>query len=115
VTLTQQVMLISADGMMTRTPIKERNHGISTQGRSTQGVKVMDMREDDRLVAITTFDETDTQLPLADMDEDEEEAAEPKAKGKAAPKAKAAAAPEPDDQDDEAEDDETPEPEEDGD
>jgi DNA gyrase/topoisomerase IV subunit A len=58
------VMLISADGMMTRTPIKEEGHGISTQGRSTQGVRIMDLKEDDRLVAITTFEETNKQLPL---------------------------------------------------
>ena len=84
VTLTQQVMLISADGMMTRTPIKERNHGISTQGRSTQGVKVMDLRGNDRLVAITTFDEAETQLPLVEVDEATAQAEEPKTKGKAA-------------------------------
>jgi DNA gyrase subunit A len=53
----QQVMLITAEGMMTRTPIKEEGHGISTQGRSTQGVKVMTLDEGDRLVAITTFEE----------------------------------------------------------
>jgi DNA gyrase subunit A len=64
VTPQQQVMLISADGMMTRTPIKEEGHGISTQGRSTQGVRIMDLKEEDRLVAITTFEETNKQLPL---------------------------------------------------
>jgi DNA gyrase subunit A len=53
----QQVMLITAEGMMTRTPIKEAGHGISTQGRSTQGVKIMTLDEGDRLVAITTFEE----------------------------------------------------------
>ncbi len=117
VTLTQQVMLISADGMMTRTPIKERNHGISTQGRSTQGVKVMDLRPGDRLVAITTFDEAETQLPLPEETEaDAGEAEEPKTKGRgkgrAAPKAKAEEAPASDDDDDDDEEDEdAPEPE----
>jgi DNA gyrase subunit A len=55
----QQVMLISAEGMMTRTPIKEKDprQGISTQGRSTQGVRVMTLDEGDRLVAITAFEE----------------------------------------------------------
>jgi DNA gyrase subunit A len=55
----QQVMLITAEGMMTRTPIKEKDprQGISTQGRSTQGVRVMTLEEGDRLVAITTFEE----------------------------------------------------------
>jgi DNA gyrase subunit A len=57
VNVKQQVMLITAEGMMTRTPIKEEGHGISTQGRSTQGVKVMTLDEGDRLVAITTFEE----------------------------------------------------------
>jgi DNA gyrase subunit A len=66
VTQSQQVMLISADGMMTRTPVKEEDpkHGITTQGRSTQGVRVMDLREEDRLVAITTFEEENKQLSL---------------------------------------------------
>jgi len=59
VTLQQQVMLISAEGMMTRTPVKEEDprKGITTQGRSTQGVRVMALDETDRLVAITTFEE----------------------------------------------------------
>ena len=66
VTSRQQVMLISADGMMTRTPVKEEDpkHGISTQGRSTQGVRVMDLKEEDRLVAITIFEEENKQLSL---------------------------------------------------
>jgi DNA gyrase subunit A len=59
VTPEQQVMLISAQGMMTRTPVKEDDprKGITTQGRSTQGVRVMTLEEGDRLVAITTFEE----------------------------------------------------------
>jgi DNA gyrase subunit A len=58
VTLTEQVMLITADGMMTRTPVKEKDprQGISTQGRSTQGVKIMTLDEGDSIVAITAFD-----------------------------------------------------------
>jgi DNA gyrase subunit A len=62
VTPEQQVMLISAQGMMTRTPVKESDprKGITTQGRSTQGVRVMTLDEDDRLVAITTFDEKES-------------------------------------------------------
>jgi len=62
VTEEQQVMLITAEGMMTRTPIKEEGHGISTQGRSTQGVRVMTLDEGDKLVAITTFDESKADL-----------------------------------------------------
>jgi len=59
VNLKQQVMLVSAEGMMTRTPVKERDprKGITTQGRSTQGVKVMTLDEGDSLVAITVFEE----------------------------------------------------------
>ncbi len=59
VNLTQQVMLVSAEGMMTRTPVKEEDprKGITTQGRSTQGVRVMTLEPGDRLVAITTFEE----------------------------------------------------------
>jgi len=59
VTPQYQVMLISAEGMMTRTPVKEEDpkHGITTQGRSTQGVRVMSLDEADKLVAITAFEE----------------------------------------------------------
>ena len=59
VALKQQVMLVSAEGMMTRTPVKEEDprKGITTQGRSTQGVRVMTLEEGDKLVAITTFEE----------------------------------------------------------
>jgi len=59
VTEQQQVMLVSAEGMMTRTPVKEEDprKGITTQGRSTQGVRVMALDEGDKLVAITTFEE----------------------------------------------------------
>jgi DNA gyrase subunit A len=51
-------MLVSADGMMTRTPVKEEDprKGITTQGRSTQGVRVMTLEAGDKLVAITTFE-----------------------------------------------------------
>ncbi len=59
VTPKQQVMLISAEGMVTLTPIKEKDpkHGISTQGRSTQGVRLMTLDEGDRLVAITAVEQ----------------------------------------------------------
>jgi DNA gyrase subunit A len=58
VTPKQQVMLISAEGMVTLTPVKEKDprQGISTQGRSTQGVRVMTLDEGDRLVAITAVE-----------------------------------------------------------
>jgi DNA gyrase subunit A len=60
VTPDYQAMLVSAEGMMTRTPVKEDDprQGITTQGRSTQGVRVMSLDEGDKLVAITAFEET---------------------------------------------------------
>jgi DNA gyrase subunit A len=58
VSLTEQVMIISAEGMVTRTPVKEKDprQGISTQGRSTQGVRVMSLDAGDQMVAITAFE-----------------------------------------------------------
>jgi DNA gyrase subunit A len=43
-----QVMLITQEGMITRTPVD----GIREIGRSTQGVRLMNLEESDRLVAI---------------------------------------------------------------
>jgi len=59
VTLSEQVMLISAEGMVTCIPIKEKDskHGITIQGRSTQGVRVMSLDAGDQLVAITAFEQ----------------------------------------------------------
>ena len=55
---TQQVMIVSAEGMVTRTPVKERDprQGITVQGRSTQGVRLMSLEEGDKVVAIAAFD-----------------------------------------------------------
>ncbi len=55
VTLNQQVMIISSDGIIIFTPVKE----ISIQGRTTQGVKLMDVTGDDRVVAITNFEKVE--------------------------------------------------------
>ncbi|MCX7912549.1 MAG: DNA gyrase subunit A, partial [Dehalococcoidales bacterium] len=59
VTETQQIMLITAEGMVTRIPVRDKDpkHGISIQGRATQGVRVMTLEPGDRLVAITAFEE----------------------------------------------------------
>ena len=59
VQLDEQIMLITAEGMITRTPVKEKDprKGITIQGRSTQGVKIMTLDEGDSLVAITTFEQ----------------------------------------------------------
>ena len=51
------VMFITAEGMITCTPVKEKDprKGITTQGRSTQGVRLMTLDEGDKVVAITAF------------------------------------------------------------
>lgn len=52
------VMLISANGVMTRTPVTEDNpkQGITIQGRSTQGVRVMTLNPGDQVACITVID-----------------------------------------------------------
>jgi DNA gyrase subunit A len=58
VSLSEQVVIISAEGMVTRTPVKEKDprQGITVQGRSTQGVRIMSLDPGDQLVAITAFE-----------------------------------------------------------
>ncbi len=60
VSTSQQVMIISADGIVIRTPVKEKDpkKGITVQGRSTQGVRLMRLAEMDKVVAITCFSES---------------------------------------------------------
>jgi len=48
----QEVMFISANGIITRTPVE----GISIQGRSTQGVTLMKPAEGDSIVALACLD-----------------------------------------------------------
>ena len=48
----QEVMFISANGIVTRTPVK----GITTQGRSTQGVTLMRPAENDDIVAVAQME-----------------------------------------------------------
>ena len=52
VTLSEQVMIISANGIVERTPAS----GITRQGRSTQGVIMMRLASGDEVVAITSFE-----------------------------------------------------------
>ncbi len=54
----QQLMIISADGIVTRTPVREKDprQGITVQGRDTQGVRLMRLGHGDRVVAIACFD-----------------------------------------------------------
>ncbi|MFH1032280.1 MAG: DNA gyrase subunit A [Chloroflexota bacterium] len=58
VTLTDQVMIISAEGIVTRTPVKEKDprQGIPIQRRSTKRkVRLMRLDPGDKVVAITAF------------------------------------------------------------
>ena len=61
VTPDQQVMIISAGGIITLTPVKEKDprQGITIQGRSTQGVRLMKLEDNDSVVAITAYDGED--------------------------------------------------------
>ncbi len=56
VSLTQQLMIISAEGNVTVTPIREEGHGIPSHGRNTQGVRVMRMEPGDKVVAVASFE-----------------------------------------------------------
>jgi DNA gyrase subunit A len=58
VSLSQQVMIVSAEGIVIQTPVKEKDpkQGISVQGRSTQGVRLMRLDPGDSVVAIAAFD-----------------------------------------------------------
>jgi DNA gyrase subunit A len=58
VSLSQQAMIMSADGLVIQTPIKEKDpkRGITILGRSTQGVRLMKLEEGDRVVAIACFE-----------------------------------------------------------
>ncbi|MBI2288062.1 MAG: DNA gyrase subunit A, partial [Chloroflexi bacterium] len=53
----QEVMIMSAEGIVIRTPVKERDpkKGITILSRSTQGVRLMKLGEGDKVVAITSF------------------------------------------------------------
>jgi DNA gyrase subunit A len=55
---TEQVMIITAEGFVINTLVKERDPklGITIQGRSTQGVRLMKLDEGDRVVAVASFD-----------------------------------------------------------
>jgi len=58
VMLTQQAMIISTEGIVIQTPIREKDphQGISIQGRSTQGVRLMSMDPGDVVAAIACFE-----------------------------------------------------------
>ncbi len=53
----QHLMIISAEGIVIRTPVKgKEGKGIAVQGRSTQGVTLMRVEKGDKVVAITCLD-----------------------------------------------------------
>ncbi|MFC2068841.1 DNA gyrase C-terminal beta-propeller domain-containing protein [Chloroflexota bacterium] len=54
----QQLMIISAEGIVICTPVKEKDprRGITTQNRSTQGVRLMRLGPRDKVVAIACFE-----------------------------------------------------------
>ena len=58
VSKSQQLMIISAEGIITRTLVRGKGpvKGISIQGRSTQGVRLMRLEEGDQVVAIACFE-----------------------------------------------------------
>jgi DNA gyrase subunit A len=58
VSLSEQLMIISAEGMVTCTPVKEKDprKGITIQGRSTQGVRVMTLDPEDKMGAVASFE-----------------------------------------------------------
>jgi DNA gyrase subunit A len=60
----QELVFISQNGMVQRTSVR----GINRYGRSSQGVKVMNMREDDQVsaVALVVESEAETAAPVAD-------------------------------------------------
>ncbi|MDX6626368.1 MAG: gyrase subunit [Solirubrobacterales bacterium] len=64
----QELLFISQNGMVQRTSVS----GISQMGRSTQGVKVMNIKDDDRVSAVALVVESDTpETPPADPAADE--------------------------------------------
>ena len=58
VSLAKQLMIITAEGIVEQTPVKEKDprQGITIQGRSTQGVKLMKLDPGDSVVAVASFE-----------------------------------------------------------
>jgi DNA gyrase subunit A len=54
----QELLFISQSGMVQRTSVR----GISRMGRPTQGVKVMNIRDDDQVSAVAPVVETEAEL-----------------------------------------------------
>jgi DNA gyrase subunit A len=62
----QELVFISQNGMVQRTSVR----GINRYGRSSQGVRVMNIRDDDQVsaVALVAESEADTAAPVVDDD-----------------------------------------------
>ena len=58
VTRAHQLMIISSEVIITRTLVRGKGEkgGIAVQGRNTQGVRLMRMRGEDKVVAIACFE-----------------------------------------------------------
>ncbi len=63
----QELLFISENGMVQRTSVR----GISKMGRATQGVKVMNIREDDRVSAVALVVESEPDVAASDGDDEE--------------------------------------------
>ncbi len=61
----QELVFISQSGMVQRTSVR----GISKMGRSTQGVKVMNLRGDDTVSAVALVQESDAEMSASAGDE----------------------------------------------
>jgi DNA gyrase subunit A len=70
----QDLLFISQNGMVQRTGVE----GISQMGRSTQGVRVMNIKDDDRVSAVALVVESDDPVPpaVADLEPEGELAAD---------------------------------------
>jgi DNA gyrase subunit A len=87
----QDLLFISVNGMVQRTSVK----GISRMGRATQGVRVMNIADDDRVSAVALVVEPQEAealpegdaLPIGEIDADEAPADEPAEEDEAAPEA----------------------------
>jgi len=64
VSQSDQLMIISADGIVINTPVKEKDpkQGITIQGRNTQGVRLMRLDHGDKVVAIACFDKSSADI-----------------------------------------------------
>jgi len=62
VSQSNHLMIISAEGIVINTPVREKDpkQGIAIQGRGTQGVRLMRLDPGDRVVAIACFDKKST-------------------------------------------------------